>query len=115
VSSKIQAAQHRLQRTATLPLGAQARFGRNGALLSNSLASLAAAAELFRWAGESLDRSERGRSEAVVLVTEVLRVTAVPSARCGGGNGHFDRLSAGVRRPAQQRVQPTPPLRPFWA
>jgi hypothetical protein len=36
-----------------------------------------------RWAGESCDRSERGRSEVVALLREVLRVTAVHLASCG--------------------------------
>jgi hypothetical protein len=34
--------------------------------------------------GASRGRSERGRSEVVVLVREVVRVTAVHSASCGG-------------------------------
>jgi hypothetical protein len=37
--------------------------------------------------GKSRGRSERGRSEVVVLVREVVRVTAVHLASCGGGNG----------------------------
>jgi hypothetical protein len=43
----------------------------------------------WRWAGESRDRSERGRSEVVVLVREVVWVTAMPAARCTAGNGHI--------------------------
>jgi hypothetical protein len=42
------------------------------------------AGEPIRWAGESRGRSERGRSEVVVLVREVMRVTAVHFASCGG-------------------------------
>jgi hypothetical protein len=38
----------------------------------------------WRWAGESRGRSERGRSEVVALVREVLRVTAVHPASCAG-------------------------------
>jgi hypothetical protein len=37
--------------------------------------------------GVTLGRSECGRSEVVVLVREVLWVTAVRLARCGEGNG----------------------------
>jgi hypothetical protein len=68
---------------------------------------LRAVADVERWAGESRGRSERGRSEVVGLVREVLQVTAVHPASCGGVTA--------VREPAQQRVQPTRPLRPFWA
>jgi hypothetical protein len=95
----------------------------------------AAAAKPNRWAGESRGRSERGISEAVVLVREVWRVTATSTSSvqavhpvsCGGGNGHFGRLSAG-RAPARptkgakkQRAKPPISLflpremrRPSW-
>jgi hypothetical protein len=63
--------------------------------------------------GASRGRSERGRSEAVAPVRGKVWVTAVPSAKCGGGNGHCDRPVQAVRPPAQQRVQPAPPLPQF--
>jgi hypothetical protein len=42
------------------------------------------AAKPERWVGKTRSRSERGRSEVVVLVREVLRVTAAHPASCGG-------------------------------
>jgi hypothetical protein len=63
----------------------------------------------LRWAAQVVV----GRSEVVALVREVVRITAVHLASCDEGYGHFGRFSAGVRRPAQQWVQPTPPLRHF--
>jgi hypothetical protein len=38
----------------------------------------------WRWAGKSRSWPERGRSDVLVLVREVLRVTAVHPASCGG-------------------------------
>jgi hypothetical protein len=43
--------------------------------------------ERGRWAGKTGSRSERGRSEVVVLVRDEVWVTAVLSAKCGQGNG----------------------------
>jgi hypothetical protein len=43
-----------------------------------------AATEPGRWAGKTRSRSERGRSEVLVLVGEVLWVTAVRPASYGG-------------------------------
>jgi hypothetical protein len=56
------------------------------------------------WKGKTRDRSERGRSAAVVLVREMVRATAVHLANCGEGYG---------RAPTQQKVHPTPPQRHF--
>jgi hypothetical protein len=41
----------------------------------------------WRWAGKTRSRSDRGRSEEVALVREVLSVTAVHLTSCGEGYG----------------------------
>jgi hypothetical protein len=48
--------------------------------------------------GASSGRSERGRNEMVALVREVLRLTAVSSASCAGGNGRARPRQTDVRQ-----------------